>query len=73
VNGHDRFALARYRPNGTLDPSFGGTGVVTTVILIGGLSIADAVALQSDGKIVAAGTAGANGPVQFALARYLSE
>jgi uncharacterized delta-60 repeat protein len=54
-----RFALARYRPNGTLDPTFGGDGKVTT-ILTTGLTTggASAVAIQDDGKIVVGGTAG---------------
>lgn len=64
--GFRRFALSRYRSNGTLDPSFGGNGKVTTRFTPG-LTVAHAVALQSDGKIVAAGSAGF---AQFALVRY---
>ena len=62
------FAVARYNPNGTLDPTFSGDGKQTTSF--GGyLDGATAVALQGDGKIVAVGHAGAaNG--DFALARY---
>ncbi len=45
------FALARYNPNGSLDASFNGTGKVTT----DGGDVGRGVALQSDGKIVAAG------------------
>jgi uncharacterized delta-60 repeat protein len=48
------FALARYNTNGTLDSSFGTGGKVITPVS----SLADgagAVAIQSDGKIVAAG------------------
>jgi uncharacterized delta-60 repeat protein len=60
------FALARYKSDGSLDPSFGGDGKVTTDF--GGFDRANAVAIQADGKIVAAGwcCAGQN----FALARY---
>ncbi len=58
------FALARYNPDGTLDSSFSGDGKATTDV--GGLDRAFDVALQPDGKIVAAGTH--NGT--FALARY---
>jgi uncharacterized delta-60 repeat protein len=52
------FALARYNANGTLDTSFGGDGKVTTDILgpTGGGDIIYALAVQPDGKIVAAGT-----------------
>jgi uncharacterized delta-60 repeat protein len=47
-------ALVRYDLDGTLDASFGGTGVVTT---IGSKhEVACSVAVQSDGKIVVAGT-----------------
>ena len=71
-NGGD-FALARYLPSGTLDTTFGGTGLVTTDF--GGFAdIAIAVMLQPDGKIVVAGRATSNpvtGHTDFALARYL--
>jgi uncharacterized delta-60 repeat protein len=62
---HD-FAVARYNPNGSLDTSFSGDGKQTTDL--GGADAAQAVALQDDGKIVAAGASGAGG--QFALVRY---
>ncbi len=49
------FALARYNANGSLDSSFGTGGKVTTGF--GGSQGAwiDGIALQKDGKIVAAG------------------
>jgi uncharacterized delta-60 repeat protein len=62
--GND-FALARYNPNGTLDTSFSGDGKQRTDF---GFAGANGVALQSDGKIVAVGSAG--GISDFALARY---
>lgn len=55
------FALARYRSDGTLDPAFGGDGKVVRHFhsrLCGGSPIANAVAVQPDGKIVAAGMIG---------------
>jgi uncharacterized delta-60 repeat protein len=58
-------ALARYNTDGTLDTSFGSGGLVTTAFGTGDQG-ANAVALQADGKIVAACTA--NG--DFALVRY---
>src|ERR671939_76168 len=72
------FTLARYNSNGTLDRSFGGDGKVITRFysdispgeVLG--SVARAVALQPDGKIVAAGSVSgedAGGP-SFAFARY---
>jgi uncharacterized delta-60 repeat protein len=67
----DQFALARYANDGSLDPSFGAGGKVTTE-LGSTSSAAYAVALQGDGKIVAAGLAASGGPTgaDFALARY---
>jgi len=52
-------ALARYQPNGDLDPTFGIGGIVVTPIVIDATNEASAasLALQSDGKIVVAGTA----------------
>jgi uncharacterized delta-60 repeat protein len=62
------FALVRYNTNGSLDTTFGSSGKVTTDFN-GGLDSAAAIALQSDGKIVAAGFATA-GTQHTALARY---
>jgi len=80
VNGALRFALARYLPDGTLDESFNGTGKVTTTGFITGEveSTAYAVALRSNGDIVAAGYAHASGTdiqkrAHFAVARYHSD
>jgi uncharacterized delta-60 repeat protein len=64
VAGED-FGLARYNPNGTLDPSFGTGGTVTTDFA-GTSDNAFALAVQADGKLVAAGGAGSD----FAMARY---
>lgn len=65
------FALARFRSNGTLDTTFHTDGRVNTDV--GGSGFAWAVALQPDGKIIAAGDvfSAANGHTDFALARYL--
>src|SRR5256886_12512432 len=49
------FELVRYNPDGSLDTSFGNGGIVTTSFPGQG-SYAFALALQSDGKIIAAGT-----------------
>ena len=63
------FALARYNPNGSLDPSFSGDGRQTTDF--GGRDRANGVALQA-GRIVAVGFGrGAGSTCDFALARYL--
>jgi uncharacterized delta-60 repeat protein len=69
-NGYsrERFALARYNPDGSLDTSFNGTGKVTTAI--GLRAHADALLLQPDGKLVAAGYSRHGSSYDFALARY---
>jgi uncharacterized delta-60 repeat protein len=69
------FKVVRYNPNGSLDTSFGSGGIVTTTFPGDG-SYAFAIALQSDGKIIAAGTdfvdfnIGDMSDTDFALARY---
>jgi uncharacterized delta-60 repeat protein len=60
------FGLARYTPDGSLDSTFSGDGKVITDFGFAGDQKAYAVALQNDGKIVAAGVVGGD----FALARY---
>jgi uncharacterized delta-60 repeat protein len=68
--GSTRFAVARYRRNGSLDTSFGGDGKVTTRFGASSSGVSDAV-IQSDGKIVAVGFAAADrSDSTFALARY---
>ena len=66
----DEFALARYNPQGSLDPSFSGDGKQMTDF--GAVGVAYGVALQGDGKIVAVGGGlGTDGTDDFTLARYL--
>ena len=50
-------AFARYTPSGTLDPSFSGDGIQT--VDVGTFDSIAGVAVQSDGKVVAAGRGGA--------------
>jgi len=71
------FALARLTSAGALDSSFDGDGRVVTDFLPGsdnGHDAAQAVLVQADGRIVAAG-AGVAGvvSVDFAVARYLAD
>jgi uncharacterized delta-60 repeat protein len=61
------FLVARYTTNGVLDTSFNGSGTATTTLAANG-NIANAVTLQSDGKIVVAGTASFGR--DFAVLRY---
>jgi uncharacterized delta-60 repeat protein len=64
------FALVRYHVNGTIDNSFGTTGKVVTHFSAG-LNTARAVAIQTDGKIIAAGGALAYGSSSdIAIVRY---
>jgi uncharacterized delta-60 repeat protein len=65
------FALARYDTNGSLDVSFNSTGTITTSI--DKITYATDVAIQPDGKIIAAGFIMSNNTAtvrNFALARY---
>jgi uncharacterized delta-60 repeat protein len=72
ASGGSTFALARYLPDGTLDPSFGGDGIVFTDFGSGSYDGVSSLAIQADGKIVVAGWFDASGDSDFALARYLS-
>jgi uncharacterized delta-60 repeat protein len=66
------FALARYTSNGSLDSTFGVGGRVTTDFF-GDLDMARAVAVQPDGRVVAAGQGSLKGFANFGLARYNSD
>jgi uncharacterized delta-60 repeat protein len=72
ANGSGDFALARYNPDGTLDTTFGTGGKVTTNFAD---DHASALALQADGKLVAAGLTrdSSTSMTNFALARYNSD
>ena len=77
-NGDNNFALVRYNSNGIIDPTFGVNGRTVTDFKVfpnGNRSNdwANAVILQPDGKIVAAGyTNSPNGDYNFAIVRYLN-
>jgi uncharacterized delta-60 repeat protein len=65
------FALTRYNTDGSLDSSFGSGGKLTTYF--NGYEQINAVAIQPDGKIVAAGFTDLGGNnFAFAIARYNS-
>jgi len=63
--GNSTFLLMRLHPNGTLDNAFDGNGILFTDFTPGD-DRANAMALQTDGRIVLAGYAGS----QLAIARY---
>jgi uncharacterized delta-60 repeat protein len=69
------FGLARYNPDGTLDPSFGSGGkVITDFSGTGVTDEAHAVVVQPDGRIIAGGIVQtASDGLDFALARYNSD
>jgi uncharacterized delta-60 repeat protein len=67
------FALARYTPDGVIDPTFGVGGIVTTKFAPNSSDGIRAIAIQSDGRIVAAGNSQLAASEQFALARYLPD
>lgn len=63
------FCLARYLPSGALDTSFNNTGKLISPV--GSIdSVATALALQPDGKIVVAGYCSNGSNNDFCLARY---
>jgi uncharacterized delta-60 repeat protein len=67
----DTFAVVRYNSDGSLDPTFNGTGIITTAINDRALGFS--VAIQPDGNIVVAGASGTGGDFDFAVARYLGD
>jgi uncharacterized delta-60 repeat protein len=71
TEGTTDFALVRLLDTGARDASFGTNGVVITNYVAGGDDAIHGLALQPDGKIVAAGVAWELGR-DVALARYLA-
>ena len=79
--GYEAFLVVRYKSDGSLDSTFGNGGIVKTISefsrqpgdVAGGA--ANAVALQQDGRIVAAGYVNRSfgGIRDFALARYIGD
>jgi uncharacterized delta-60 repeat protein len=67
----DDFAMARFQANGAPDSTFDGDGFAMTKI--GAASVSDqikTIAIQTNGKIVVAGSSYINSTYGFALARY---
>ncbi len=69
-SGDDMFTLARYNTNGSLDNTFDADGIVTTTFTGSINDVAHAIVLQSDGKIIVAGSHHNGTTLDFALARY---
>ncbi|MGH2963925.1 MAG: hypothetical protein ACRDMH_00880 [Solirubrobacterales bacterium] len=69
IHGHGHFTLARYRSNGSLDPSFGAGGISTSFD-----GVAFAVTIDRRGRILAAGDArGQASGTDFEVVRYHSD
>jgi uncharacterized delta-60 repeat protein len=68
------FGLSRYTSAGQLDTTFGTGGITITVVVSGRISWVNAMAIQSDGKIVVTGnvSVGVDSDNGY-VARYLSE
>jgi uncharacterized delta-60 repeat protein len=67
-----KVVVARYLPDGSLDPTFSGDGKVTTD-LSAAKDYANAATLQNDGKIIVGGLAAVSGSrASFELIRYKS-
>lgn len=69
-SGSGDFAVARYTPDGALDPSFDADGMMT-IDFFGGIDGADHVAVQPDGLIVLGGAARNGSVTGYALARVV--
>ncbi len=70
ISGDTDIILARYLPDGSLDPTFSGDGRVQTSFLTGKES-AWAIALQRNGRLVVAGSTIVDTfDYSFALVRY---
>jgi uncharacterized delta-60 repeat protein len=66
------FGVVRYLANGSLDTSFGTSGVTRIEFTTGGWAQAGDIAIQADGKIVIGGFAQVSGKYRYALVRLLS-
>jgi len=68
-------AVVRYNSNGTLDNTFGTSGIGTTDFGFSQNEYAKSIAIQSDGKIVIAGNVANVSPtyMDFAVARFNSD
>jgi uncharacterized delta-60 repeat protein len=68
------WGVARFNANGSLDTSFDGDGFLSTVITANKSARVEEVAVQADGRIVAAGTVQSGAPTyaDMAVVRYLA-
>ena len=66
----DDLAVVRYNTNGSLDTTFDTDGIVTTDVRVASPDRANAVAVQSDGKIIVAGQSEIAFDGDVAVVRY---
>ncbi len=66
------FALIRYTRDGRVDSTFGTNGIVSTSFGANTDDYMGAIVLQTDGRLLAAGTSYTQGNADFALARFNS-
>lgn len=71
--GDTAVALARYLPDGSLDPSFGSGGKVVTNFSLHREDLAYSVAIQPDGAIIVAGVVNKDRDQNMLVARYLPD
>jgi uncharacterized delta-60 repeat protein len=70
IGGTDQIAVARYTSTGALDTVFSGDGKVTQNFAGNEGAWGKALAIDTSGRVVAAGSAKVGGKRQFALTRY---
>jgi uncharacterized delta-60 repeat protein len=69
IDGGYDFAVVRYNSNGSLDTSFGVDGKATTDFGAS-MDVTNAIAIDSNGKIILAGYSNIEGNYNFAVVRY---
>ncbi len=72
VMGDNRWLLARFLPDAGLDTTFGDMGIITTDFP-DTREFVDNVLVQTDGRIILAGTEGTSTNLDFAVARYIAD
>lgn len=65
------FAMVRLNSDGSPDTAFAGNGQLTTDLGMASADINNAMIIQSDGRIILAGSSNAAGTFDFAMARYI--
>lgn len=72
-SGYRYFVLLRYNTNGSIDSTFGTSGVVLTSFQTGSDQEGNALLIQPDNKIILAGSVQIGSSVYFGLARYIPD